>query len=87
MALYNKTNYYTDKELDEILAESDSESENLLANSKNELVADVLHESDKCAEDGIATLEPSYVSSFDHSDSNDSVEDIPLNFGKRQRKI
>lgn len=77
MARYSKTKYYTDQELEEILANSDNES-----------VADVPYESDEATEDEMATPEPTYVpressDTSDNSDGEDSVDDIPLNIRKR----
>lgn len=79
MARYNKTVYYTDKELEDILANSDYES-----------VADVSDESDEDVENEMARPEPSYVppessDTSDSSDGQDSVDDIPLNVRKRFR--
>ncbi|KAK9870465.1 hypothetical protein WA026_008024 [Henosepilachna vigintioctopunctata] len=46
MALYTKIHYQTDKELENILAQSDSVPEDLLANNDNESNAEVLGEQD-----------------------------------------
>ncbi|KAK9877359.1 hypothetical protein WA026_017756 [Henosepilachna vigintioctopunctata] len=82
MARYTKMHYYTDKEVKNIFAQSDSEPEDLSANSDNESNTDILGESDDRAEDEMVTPEPSYVppgssGSADHSDSNESDAEIP----------